>query len=435
MRCEHRAPLLALLALLAVGCKKDGDAEPPRITISAPASGEVVTVPDTLVVEATVTDNTRIEQVTFSVLDGQGMPVTPSFTVEPGGTSANLVVELPITSDLVLSGTHEVKVVASDGEGRGTASRLIEVNGRPRRTRAIHIVGSTGFSPVQVYRIDSTGQLSPGPLVTLNHDIAPAAISSKARRLYVGGGITGPLTALFPDDGSITAEVPSQNILPIPFHTALAVGGSGMLFAASNDGALRRYGTDLNGTGYSAQALSEHRISGILELDNAVVTTQSRYVGPVGHRVVRYSSTAGVEQGAWPLDQTPVALHPRDQDHVLLFGNRNGQGVIEDRDIVDGGAWEPRTFTSPILAVARIDANTYLVSLAGSLQRFNYANATALTLATGTAYEVLAFDEVNGVLIGAESGQVSFIDPATGNVTGGLTAPIAVTALLPLYSR
>jgi len=435
MRCEHRAPFLGLLMLLAVGCRKDGDTEPPRITFTAPVPNQVVTVPDTVVVQVTVTDNARIEQVTVSLLDAQGMPVTASVTVEPGGTSATVLVELPLTSDLVVSGTHEVKVVASDGEGRGTASRFIEVNGRPRRTRAIHVVGANGSGPVQVYRIDSTGQLTPSPVATLAHDIAPSAISSKARRLYVGGGVTGPLTALFPDDGTITAEVASQNTLPIPFHTALHAGVSGRLFAATNDGVLRRYGTDLNGTGYSAQALNEHRVTGILEMDNAVVTTQSRYVSPGGHRVVRYSATAGVEQGAWPLDLVPVALHARDQDHVLVFGNRNGQGVIEDRNIVDGGAWEPRTFTEPLLAVARIDANTYVVSLAGSLQRFIYTNATALTLASGTAYAVLAYDEENGVLISAEGGQVSFIDPASGAVTGGHAVPIAVTALLPLYSR
>jgi hypothetical protein len=120
---------------------------------------------------------------------------------------------------------------------------------------------------------------------------------------------------------------------------------------------------------------------------------------------------------------------------VLVFGNRNGQGVIEDRNIVDGGSWEPRTFPDPILAVASIDANTYIVSVQGSLQRFNYSNASALTIATGLSAEVMAYDEVNGTLLVSESGQLKVMDPGTGAVLSTYTLPSAVVEILPLYNR
>ncbi len=435
MRCEHRLLLLAAVLLALAGCRKDGDADGPEVTITAPGTAFTAVMPDSVRVEATVSDNERVEQVTFSIVDANGIPVAGPLTLEPTTNPVTLSVDLPLTSDLVEGGEHRVKVVASDGANRGQAERVIDVVAIPRRTRAVLLVTSPGFSPVRIYRIDSTGQLGATPVVTLAQDIAPSALSTKYGRLYVGAGVTGQLTALIPDDGGVSAQVGVQNALPSPYHTALHVGASGRLFAASNEGALRRYGKDLEGTGYAATALNEHRIIGILETGNAVLTTQSRYVSPVGHSLARYSPTAGVQQNAWVLDKAPVAFFERDEDHMLLFGNRNGGGVVEDRNVVDGGYWEPRTFADPVLAVARIDANTYIVSTGGTLQRFTYTNAGALTIASGIAAEVMAYDEVNGVLIAAEGGQVSFLDPGSGATLASYTVPAAVVNILPQYNR
>lgn len=435
MRSLGWAPLLAAAVLLATGCRKEEDTEAPVITILTPGAGHVLTVPDTLVVTAEVSDNERIGSVQFSVTDANGFPATGSVTIDPSGNSTTLVVKLPITSEQVLSGPHTVQVVASDGDNRGTATRAITVNGLPRRTRAIYLVGSPGSSPIQIYRIDSTGQLGTSPVTTLSHDIGPSAISSRSARLFVGAGVTGQLTALFPDDGTVSAQISVQNTLPIPYHTAIHTGPTGLVFTASNEGDLRRYGSDLTGTGYATQALSAHRIVGILEMQEAVITTQSRYTSPGGYSLVRYSPVAAVQQNAWLLDKTPIEVFDRNSDHVLLFGNRSGQGVVEDRNIVDGGYWEPRTFPDPILAVARIDPNIYIVSTIGSLQRFNYANASALTIATGLSAEAMAYDEVNGVLIISEGGQVSFLDPLSGATLSTWSVPMAVTEILPLYNR
>lgn len=435
MRCEHRALIVAGLLLAGPACRKDGDDSPPSVSITAPGTSYVLVMPDTLTVVASVSDDERIERVTVSLVDANGQPVGGPVTVEPSSNPATVSVDLPVTSDLVESGEHLLKVVASDGTGRGQDEQVLEVVAIPRRTRAVHLIATPGFSPVQVLRIDSTGQLEASPMATLAQDIAPSAVSSKGRRLYIGAGVGGQLTALFPDNGSITAQASVQNTLPIPFHTALHVGPTGRLFAATNEGELRRYGTDLQGSGYVAQALPSHRIVGIVETGQAVLTTQSRYISPAGHSLARYSTTSGVQQDAWVLDKAPVAFFARDPDHVLLFGNRNGQGVVEDRNIDGGGYWEPRIFPDPVLAVAMIDANNYIVSTGGTLQRFTYNNAGALTIATGIMAEVLAYDEVNGVLLAAEGGVVKAIDPGNGTVLATYAAGAAVVNILPLYSR
>lgn len=435
MRCEHRALIAAGLLLAGTACRKDGDDSPPSVSITAPGTAYVLVMPDTLTVVASVSDDERIERVTVSLVDANGQPVASPVTVEPSSNPATVSVDLLVTSDLVESGGHLLKVVASDGTGRGEDEQLLEVVAVPRRTRATYLVTTPGFSPVQVLRIDSTGQLGASPVATLAQDIAPSAVSHRGHRLYIGAGVGGQLTALRPDNGAITAQASVQNTLPIPFHTALHVGLNGRLFAATNEGELRRYGTDLQGSGYLAQALPSHRIVGIVETDQAVLTTQSRYISPVGHSLARYSPTSGVQQDAWVLDKVPVAFFPRNADHVLLFGNRNGQGVVEDRNIDGGGYWEPRIFPDPVLAVAMIDANTYIVSTGGTLQRFTYNNAGALTIASGIMAEVLAYDEVNGVLLAGEGGGVKAIDPGSGTVLATYVAGGAVVNILPLYSR
>jgi len=432
MRCQQALMLLVVPVLFWTACRKDEDGEPPTVSITAPGAALTVVMPDTLRVVAEISDNERIESVTFSVLDAQGFPITAPFTVEPSSNPVTLTVDLPLTSDLVLSGEHEVKVVASDGTGRGTSSRLIDVVAIPRRLRAIYLLSQPVASEVAVHRIDSTGQLQ--AVSTIAQDLSTAAVSSRGQRLFLGGGFTGPLRAVLPDLGTTLAQVPGQNTLQAPYFTALHVGLTGLLFTATNDGQLRRYNKDLNGTGYLAGALANYRITAVLELENTVITAQAA-IASADQRLVQYSPIGGAQTDIRVLDKVPVALLPRDADHILLFGNRNGEGVVEDRDITDGGYWEPRTFPAPIDAVVRLDANTYIVATGGDLVRFTYNNAGAITIATGVQVQELAYNQVSGELIVASGNTALIMDPMNGSLIDTYTLPQAVEHVLPLFNR
>ncbi len=431
MRCQQAALAFVVLGLLSSSCRKDKDEQAPTIQFLSPVSGVNVVIPDTITVSVEVSDNEEVTNVTFSVVNAQGFPVSSSISVEPGTNPATITVQLPLTSDLILSGDHEVKVVASDGTNRTTSARSITMSGLPRRLRGIYLLTQPASDQVSVQWIDSAGVL--GTVTNVGQDLNCSAVSSHGQRIFLGGGTVGPLTALHPD-GSVQAQLAGSNTLSIPFFTALHVGPTGSVFVATNDGQLRRLNKDLGGTGYQAQAVAGHRILQIVERTDQVLTAQSA-IASAEERLVSYSSIGGVQTDVWMLDKVPVALFERDADHVLLFGNRNGGGVVEDRNTSDGGFWEPRTFPDPIEDVAQVSSNIYILATGSELIRFTYNNAGALTIASGNTFEHLAYNEVSGELIATDGTEVFVLDPASGTVLNTYTLPGEPQRPLVLYNR
>jgi len=432
MRCQHHLLLFVIPALFWAGCRKDADETPPSVRITAPGTAFTAVMPDTINVVAEISDEVNIESVTFSIINEQGFPVTEAITIQPSANAVTLTVSLPLTSDAVVSGPHEVKVVAFDGAGRGAATRLIDVVGIPRRLRALYVLTRPGSDLVSLHRIDSLGVL--GLVNTIDQDLHVTGVNSMGQRLYLGGSTTGPLRSIFPDNGQTLAQVPNLNTLAAPYFTALQVTPGGSVFTATNDGQLHRLGKDLNGTGYQADALANYRIDKVLELENAVLTAQSAVASP-DLRLVQYSPVGGAQTDVRVLDKVPLEMFNRDADHVLLFGNRNGEGVVEDRDITDGGYWEPRVFPEPLRAVVRITENLYILSVGTELIRFTYSNAGAITIASGISADHLACNEVTGELVVADGQTVLVMDAGDGSTIASYTFPQEVVGLLPLYNR
>lgn len=431
MSFQQTALAFGLCGLLCGSCGKDKDDQAPTVQFLSPVSGVNVVIPDTLTISVEVSDNEYLTNVTFSVVNAQGFPVASSISVEPGSNPATITVHVLLISDLILSGDHEVKVVASDGANRTTRSRSITVSGLPRRMRGIYLLTQPSSSHVLVQRIDSTGTL--GTLNTLDQDLGCSAVSAHGQSIFVGGGTVGPLTALHPD-GSVQAQLAGSNTLSIPFFTALHAGPNGSVFVATNDGQLRRLNKDLGGTGYQTQAIAGHRILQILQRTDHVLTAQSA-IASAEERLVSYSPIGGVLTDVWMLDKVPVVLFERDADHVLLFGNRNGQGVVEERNTSDGGYWEPRTFPDPISDVAQVSSNLYIVATGGELVRFTYNNAGTVTIASGNTFEHLAYNEVSGELIATDGPQVFILDPGSGSVLNTYVLPGDPQRPLVLYNR
>ena len=166
-----------------------------------------------------------------------------------------------------------------------------------------------------------------------------------------------------------------------------------------------------------------------------MVAGQEQIAGPQ-QRLVTYTRSGGALLDQFVLDKDLVHADRLAMNEVLLFGNRNGEGVVEQRNIDSGAWWEPRTFSQgEIRAVARQDGNTWFVALPGELVRFTYSNAGAITVNGGVDLDALAHDAANGLLWGASGNEVLWMDPASGAVLGSVPVQDEVLFLLPFFNR
>ncbi len=135
------------------------------------------------------------------------------------------------------------------------------------------------------------------------------------------------------------------------------------------------------------------------------------------------------------LDLEINAMFQHSPQQALVFGNRNGQGVIQLRHVIDGGNFEMRVFNEgPILAVQRVTPTVYAIALPQQIVRFNYSNNSVTTLTTVSA-TTLAFAPANGSLYAGVGQQVVLIDPVTGNSATIHEMPEEIGWILPLMNR
>lgn len=433
MRYQHPALVAALLLTGLAACKKDKEGTPPSVSISAPAAGSTVAVPETLAVTVTASDDARVERITATIVDANGVPVVTGVGSSPLTNPATVTLGLPVTSELITSGAYTLVATASDGEATARDSRPITVIAAPFRLRAVFAVTVPAAGSVALYKIDSVGQV--GLATTLASDLGGAAVSSGAQLLYIGGSITGPLQAIMPDGYAVRWQRANQGTLGAPYFHGLTRADDERLYVGTDDGRLRGF-EEGSGTGaFVADLASGYRTECTVVVNDRVVSAE-RHLVTQQQRLALYQQASGAAQGQQALDKAPIALFRRDADHVLLFGNRSGQGVVEDRYLPLGGAWEPYTWPAEITAVARIGTDAWIVALAdGGLERFTYTDAGSLSIGSGPVVHDLAFDAANGTVLAARDGQVAAIDPQSGTVVQAFPVPGDVRYVLPLFNR
>lgn len=434
MRYQHPALLAGCVVLLLSACRKDKEGTPPAVSISAPAAGSTVNIPDTIAVTVTASDDERVERITVTIVDADGVPVTTGAGSSPLSNPATAVIALPVISERIESGTYTLVATATDGETTSRDSRPITLIAAPFRLRAVFAVTTPGPQTVALYRIDSLAQV--GLAATYPMDLGGAAVSSEAQLLYLAGRVTGPLQALSPNDLGVRWQKPNLGTLGAPYFTAITLGPDERLYAGVGDGHLHGYVAG-SGTGAIAADLeSGFRTERTVVVGDQIVSAEQHQATQQRHLAI-YLQASGSPQGTQVLDLAPIGLFARDADHLLLFGNRDGHGVVEDRYLPLGGGWEPYAWPAEITAVTRLgDTDAFIVAFAdGGLARFTYTDAGSIALASGPVVHDLAFNAADTSILAASDGEVRALAPTTGMVLATFPMGGDVRHVLPLYNR
>jgi outer membrane protein assembly factor BamB len=432
MRYQQALWFPALCAVLCSACRKEVENEAPHISITAPAEGSSLSVPDTLMVTLTARDDIGLEQVAVSLLDQNQIPAGPAASRSVSGTSTTVTLALPITSAQLASGDYSLYATAYDGHLTGNDFLNLHVSAVPLQLRAIYTVTESA-GQTQLYKTDSTGQTLPA--ATWAMDFGGAAVSSAAQLLFVAGGAEGNFLALGPNSLGTLWQLPNLGNIGAPWFTSVDLGPDGRVYVGQDNGTLRGF-LAANGTGTCTATLPDQfRAVRSLVVGDLLICTERHFVTHQEQLGLYYRST-GALQAIQALDMDAVQVFNRDAQHLLIFGNRNGHGVVQDRSVAGGSGWEPAQWPAEITAVEQVAPGTWLVALAnGSLQRYNFNNSTSFNMATTPVLNTMVLDPVSGLLYAGADGQVLVLDPTTGANAGSWAVAGAVRRILPLYNR
>jgi hypothetical protein len=412
MRYEQCALLLACLASLYCGCRKDGDEEAPTVQILMPSAGIQVFVPDTLAVGVAVSDNEIVESLSVLVTDQFGVPIAPPVAVSVQAASATVQLDLPLISERIEDGMYILTILASDGANDGRALLTITVHAAPLRLRAIYatpLAGSPG--PLAVSRIDSTGEVS--TFLTLS-ELSGMAVD--VDYLYTAGTQFEDLARHSLSNGIGTTMVPNPGMASpsTPYFSGLRFDPSdGRIYCGSRDGFVRGF------TPSGTQAFTGSSPSGFYSERTVVVDDHlaSIAVNPVTQErlLVAHARSSGTVLATFPFAARPENLFATDDVHALLFGEQDGEGVIQLINVQQGGVLELRTFPAePLLAVVSTSPGMYLIALNSGLKRYVFQSNAATDLVTGQVFTSLAYDDVSGGVWAGSGNQIQLIDPISG---------------------
>ncbi len=429
---QHRPLLLLVLVFLCLGCRKDRDEQPPTVRILSPQQGFSVTIPDTFTVEVEVSDDRMVRSLVIGLTDVNGVPIGPMVSVNVDARSATVVRDVIITDERIESGTYTLMARASDGTNDRKAFVSAAVQAAPLRLRAVYITPAFGSIGAVIQRIDSTGAMAP---FTTVQDLNGASVDSYSQHVLFSGSTNAPLAAIPTNTGSMGWQVGNLNAQSIPYFIGLKRDPTdGRHYFSTNDGFIRGYSGAGSQT-FTGQALSGFRGWRTVVVGEWLVCAQ-RSISLPEDRLVGLALASGTAMGQFPLDLDVVDMYRRTDQHALIFGNRSGSGWIQDRNVVEGGGYEPREFTgSPISATLRLDANTWVIALPGQLLRYAYATNSVSVIASGFTAQCLAHESATGTLYAGVDDQLILLDPFTGTVIGSNSIGTDIGAILPLLNR
>jgi hypothetical protein len=419
---------LAFLLLIMSGCRKDKDETGPVIEILSPGNGYSLNIPDTLAIVVTVSDDRTVGTVRISLANDNGVPIAAPINVTVNAPSATIERSMIVDSEHVVSGTYSLSVHASDGTNTTSAFRSVLVTEAPLRLRALFII-PPGSGPIT--RIDSVGGQSNAGSV---QNMSEAEINSFGQHLYLAGGPNAPLQVMAASPQGTSWQLTNQNATAGPYFTRLRTDPYDQrTYVSSNDGLIRAFKTG------STPVFNAQAFPGFRPYDNVVVgdrlMSEQHAIGQDEKRLVAYAYHSGALLQNFPLDIDVVEMYRHSDQQALLFGNRDGDGVIQLRNVVQGGMYEMRIFDDQeIIAVEQLTPTSYVVALQYQLIRFSYANNSIYPLLNMTVSDI-AYDRANGSILAGSGQEILVIDPTTGNVVNNITVPTSIGWILPLLNR
>lgn len=141
--------MLVIAAFLSVvSCKKVSDTNGPEIRMTSPGENDVFSYQDNIPVNAHITDDKVLKQVTVSITNAQGQVFLDnvSYNNPPNPLHINLSI---LFDDLYLSGgTYYVRIIANDGENESVVFRPITLTEAPKVLKRISLFSIIGDQTV-----------------------------------------------------------------------------------------------------------------------------------------------------------------------------------------------------------------------------------------------------------------------------------------------
>lgn len=384
---------------------------------------------DTLIVQAQIRDESRLEWVRFSIINENNSTVLPTVTHSLGGVQNELVAKgIPIDDIHLESGSYFVRVTAFDGSNESSAFRELTIFEAP-----LEIMKVFTISPGSSVIIDSLQTDVFVNATSVTSDYGEAIANPYDRQLLIMGSENSGITFL---EGESLNPMSTQGLPPSdgdPFYLDLHWDPiDHRSYVARRDGQIDVY----KAPGILAQSLTiaSNLRPHLLETSEEYVFVLQKNFAETQFSLAVYFKSSGQFYQSLELDFDAVAMTQHDGG-LLLF----------HRDSDEFSYYEPSgnfvdytldlNLGSDLLKTIRIEQTNGFVFLTEDGVQFNFDlfNGAPQSLGFPDAKDI-DYDKIDGALFVLGQGEVSRSD-LQGNVTDNFDADGDAQQVILMYNK
>ncbi|MCC6691472.1 MAG: hypothetical protein IT235_08060, partial [Bacteroidia bacterium] len=345
-----------IFILLSFQCKKDRDAVPPQVTITAPSENQLFNVYDTFTLKAEISDDKGLSIITIKLLNDQMSAMQQPVVLSVKGKQVALNRLYTLYDVHLPTGMYYICVEASDGTNTTPAFLKLFIKEAPLYRKSIYAV-TRNASTLNVVKIDSS--LTASNKMSFTSDYSGSGISSYYQNLFVCGNYTGSFKSI--DLATRTIKW-SENVVisTFPYFTSMSAWSKPYVSYYSGD--IKSY--DNVGLQQFHAVLASTNFYPIKAVENGdyVLVEAKDKSGPTKKLVTFYLATDfGVQETYITGDV--VAYAYKSANEVYLFSNEAGQGKMEIYSIIYNNFFTPHILPAgKIWSAVQIDADDYLIA-------------------------------------------------------------------------
>lgn len=363
---------LTLLLLVLISCSKDVKIDKPIVEIFSPEYRQLFLLPDTIVVNFSITHNTQIEYIRVSIVNKNMIPVSDQVFLYPNSSIFNNKVDiyLNVVTDNFMLKPYYIHIVVSDFTEVHHTYLEIELSNRDKEYKGCFLIGKSGVDMLSINYYNEVFQSE--IIKETSGNYSGSDISSAASMLYLITQTPDLARAFNGENGELIWTQNPQ--LPYPEFNSILVDENIVYFSTAI-GRIIGLTIDEGIQVFTTLVLPDSIPMNICSTTDYLVT-DTKLRNSNSKIWISYYKQTGYKYQVFPVDYETVDLYGFENENAItVFCNDSSNGKIIRYNVYGNNIEENITIVdNKIQQTCKIDENNFLFSSGKAIFHFNWQN-------------------------------------------------------------
>jgi hypothetical protein len=392
-----------ILGMVIVSCNKESSNPIPVIVITSPFEDQAFFIPDTIHIEATISDDKSVNSLQVGLVNSDFVPVLPLIYLSPGNSNYQLTLDLPVSDIDIETGDYYIYIKAEDDKDFKNKYQAVQITGLPKVLERVIVVTHKDDDEIAVTAVD--GNNSKEPLFDISSDYASSEVDSKKRQFYLAGANLTDISAYnldTKDNEWIRVAFP-----PLPVHSTGCLYFSEHIYASYDSYYI--YGFRYNGSQvFDTEVETGMRPSRIMKFQTFLIADLQSKTGGFSS-IASYNITTGVEKNRLQITYRVVEFLEADENSVIAVANENEQGVIWLFDPNSNMQSFLMEIPGKILCAVKLTDDHYMLGTSAAVYHFTLSSLSLSEVTINAIIYRLRYDDLNKKIYAGEANRISIL--------------------------